>query len=337
MMILKRIVPGFFISLLAFIGVFYLWGSSSTQDSNSYASIAINNSIVPTAPKDTLSIVTFNLGYLSGMTNNIAVDRSPTLFDQNLAHTIDLFHSVQPDFIAFQEIDFDSDRSFNVNQLQEITTQHPYTYAASAVNWDKTYVPFPYWPISQQFGKILSGQGLVSHYEIGSNKIIPLVKPKDNPFYYNAFYLDRLAQVSIIKVGTTELIIINVHLEAFHANTRDEQIKTVLREFHKYSETNPVILCGDFNSTPPNASMPYQEDHVISTILADYQIEMAINMEENKLNESEYFTFNSDQPTKRIDYIFYNPKFIQILDARVLTESKQISDHLPVWMKFALR
>tara|TARA_R110002050_G_scaffold204327_1_gene339647 strand:+ start:138788 stop:139603 length:816 start_codon:yes stop_codon:yes gene_type:complete len=271
------------------------------------------------------------------MTNNKAVDRSEKMYTTNLNHSISLFNKMAPDLIAFQEIDFDADRSYNRNQMEAIANSIPYPYSAAAVNWDKRYVPFPYWPISQQFGKIVSGQAVLSKFPIVENTIHKLVKPEGNPFYYNAFYLDRLAQITRINIGKNDLILINVHLEAFHAETRDTQIKTVLGIVHQYSEQNPVILCGDFNSTPPGVSNPYQNDHVIQALLADFQLEMAINMDANKNDESAYFTFNSENPDKRIDYFFYNPKFIKFLDARVLTEAEQISDHLPVWMKFVIR
>jgi endonuclease/exonuclease/phosphatase family metal-dependent hydrolase len=323
--------------LISFITWFFFWGSSATLPANEYNEIKANSNQIETPLQDTYSLVTYNLGYLSGMTNNKSVDRSADLFQTNLNKTVALFNDIQPDFIAFQEIDFNAHRSFKLNQMDEITTQNSYNYSAKAVNWDKQYVPFPYWPISQQFGLINSGQAILSEYEIIKNDIITLQKPEKNPFYYNAFYLDRLAQVSIIDLGKQQLVVINVHLEAFHPDTRNQQIKTVLGIFHKYSEKFPVILCGDFNSTPPGASNPYQNDNVIKTILADYQIEMAINMQANEANESDYYTFNSETPDRRIDYFFYNPKFIEVLDARVLTEAKQISDHLPVWFKFKFR
>ena len=334
---MKNLLKLFFLAIIVFVIGFFFWGSSSTLSDNEYSAIYGNSNESINQRTDTFSIVTYNLGYLSGMTNNKAVDRTADFFTANLAQSVKLFNSLKPDFIAFQEIDFDATRSYNVDQMKEIATQNNYKFYAKAVNWDKQYVPFPYWPISQQFGKIVSGQAVLSKYPITQNAITSLIKPEGNPFYYNAFYLDRLAQVTQVKLNKTTLFIINVHLEAFDPETRNTQIKTVLGLYHQYSEKFPVILCGDFNSTPPGATNPWQDDHVIQTMLADFQTEMAINMEANKETESDFYTFNSESPDKRIDYFFYNPKFIKILDARVLTEAKQISDHLPVWMKFTLR
>ena len=333
---IKKIGIGIVVFLI-FVSGFYFWASAPAHSLDDYQDIIEINYVDIPSPKDTLSIITFNVGYLSGMTNNRAVDRNFKLFEDNLHKSLNVLQALSPDFIAFQEIDFGSDRSYHVNQLNEFQKNMKFPYAAKAVNWDKTYVPFPYWPISQQFGNIYSGQAVLSNYPLIGMDIIPLVKPVNNPFYYNAFYLDRIIQVAKIKVGKKEMVIINLHLEAFHANTRDAQIITVLREVHKYSEKYPVLVVGDFNSTPPEATHPYQDDHVIKTILSDFQLEMAIGMDQNKKNESANFTFPSDSPSGRLDYIFYNPKFVQIIDARVVGESEQVSDHLPVYMKFALR
>lgn len=333
---MKRIFLVFITVLLAGVIFFYFWGSSSTLSSESYYQIhKLDNA--SKRNQDTLSIITYNLGYLSGMTNNLPLERTDTFFSNNLSAAIRLFDHMQPDIIAIQEIDFDADRSFNTNQMMEISHQNHFPYAAQAINWDKTYVPFPYWPIRLHFGKVVSGQAVLSNFPILKNEIHVLAKPEENPFYYNAFYLDRLAQLTVVEINKSPLIIINVHLEAFHSSTRDIQVKKLLELFHLYSEKYPVILCGDFNSTPPNASDPWQEDHVIQTLLADYQMEMAMGLSDNQQNESQYFTFSSESPSKRIDYFFYNPKFVQFIDAQVITEAGTISDHLPVEMKFVLR
>ena len=335
---MKRVLWSFLVALISGVVFFFFWGSSTNIHQDAYAEIEVSTSTAtPYQLGDTLSIMTYNLGYLSGMTNNLPLERTETLFSNHLTQATALIQQTQPDIIAFQEIDFDADRSFNVDQLSALSTAHTFTSNARAINWDKRYVPFPYWPISLQFGKVVSGQALLSRFSITDNEIYTLVKPEGNPFYYNAFYIDRLAQVSTVQIGKKSLIVINVHLEAFHADTRDIQIRTVLKLFHQYSEKYPVILCGDFNSTPPYIAQPWQDDHVIQTLLADYQMEMAIGLEENNKNEADYFTFSSETPTKRIDYFFYNPKFVQFIDARVVHEAGTISDHLPVSMRFVLR
>ena len=77
-----------FVCLLFVIVGFYFWASSpniSANDYNNsgqydYSSSASNDSII--------SIITYNIGYLSGMTNNLPIERPKSLFDQNLNKVI---------------------------------------------------------------------------------------------------------------------------------------------------------------------------------------------------------------------------------------------------------
>ena len=50
-----------------------------------------------------------------------------------------------------------------------------------------------------------------------------------------------------------------------------------------------------------------------------------------------YNTFNSGDPVEKIDYIFYDPARIRKVDARVVKEMGEISDHLPMYMKFIIK
>jgi len=45
--------------------------------------------------------------------------------------------------------------------------------------------------------------------------------------------------------------------------------------------------------------------------------------------------FDSEKPYEKIDYIFYNNKYLACLSAEVLNEADEISDHLPVRSVFA--
>ena len=324
--------------LITGLGTFFFWGSSANWNSEDYATVLELNPIqAKVSQKDTFSILTYNIGYLSGMTNNTAKNRPEELFTDNLAKTISLLQEIQPDIVAFQEIDLQSNRSYFHDQVRDIGESSGFHQAALGVNWDKRYIPFPYWPISMHFGQMVSGQAVLSKFPIIENHIDTLSKPENNPFYYNAFYIERLAQTVKIQVGERDLFIINVHLEAFDAATRDRQIEEVLKIYQYYASNSPVILCGDFNSTLPNASFPYQDDHVLESLLTQPHLQMAISMEENAKNESRYFTFNSVSPDRRIDYFFFNPEFIQFVEAEVMHDAGQISDHLPVRMVFAFK
>ncbi|MGJ1204120.1 endonuclease/exonuclease/phosphatase family protein [Sphingobacterium lactis] len=326
---MKRIFY-FLLINLALIGIpltaFYLWASSGTSDESAISGIKQlpNTALRTDFPGDsTVSIMTYNIGYLSGMTNNLSIKANKEFHDANMAVMKDYLKGNQPDIIAFQEIDYGSKRSFETDQEQEIA-QGIYPFAARAVNWNKNYLPFPHWPISVHFRKVISGQSVISKFPITGQHIDTLSRVQDEPFYYRDFYLNRLAQICTLKVGNQQVMVINVHLEAFDRDTRQIHSESVLKLFQDYSQKFPTIIVGDFNSDP-------NEDKSTIRTFFDQGIASAAVQGDKNL-----FTYPADNPDVRIDYIFYSPHF-ELLESKVVKEVGDISDHLPVFAKLKLK
>lgn len=312
----------FLIILLIAIGVFYFWASSANLDISEYQKIE-SYSVDPGVINDSIyTIATYNIGYLSGMTNNTAADRPQSLFDQNLKKVQQVFKKLNIDIVALQEIDYDASRSYHIDQQKRLS-EIGYPYAARAVNWDKKYVPFPYLPFSSHFGKIISGQSIVSRFPIEEHERMVLSRVENDYFWRQAFYIDRLAQVISLTINGQKVKIINVHAEAFDAPTREKHLKTVADIYKKYASEYPTFLLGDFNTDPGKEKMLH---HILE--VGD------IKMAETDLSQQ---TFPADHPEKRIDFIFYNPSRIEKVNARVLKEVEVASDHLPVMMRFKLQ
>ena len=232
--------------------------------------------------------------------------------------------------ICLQEIDFNAARSFGIDQMEALAQSGRFVSGYRSINWDKRYVPFPYWPPSNHFGQIVSGQALLSHHEMVEQETI-ILKPNSNaPAWYLAFYLDRLLQITQIDFLGTPVVIMNAHLQAFDKATRLEQIKTVKQAFEKYASDHPVILMGDFNSEVPTLA---ENGDAIDLLMETAWISSAIPFEVADLNK----TFSSETPERMIDYIFYNSNHWLCIEARVLSEAGEISDHLPVIAKFKLK
>lgn len=327
-------IGGISLGLIIFaVVVFYFWGSSNAHPREKYVEVVDYPGSTPTTNKKEFTIITYNIGYLSGLTNNKAVDRSKNLFDDNLKTVINALKPLNADFIGFQEIDLASKRSFKVNQVSELAEALSFNQAAIAVNWDKNYVPFPYWPFTAHFGKILSGQAVLSRYPINKNRRIVLDKVASKPFFYNAFYLDRVAQVSEIQIDNRSLIVINVHLEAFDAPTRKKQTEYIQKLLSEYVDEYPVLLIGDFNSTVP--PIPENPEPTVDILLKTAAIKSAFPAE--ALNNPKIATFPSDKPKFKLDYVFYTPKNVEVVEWRIVDEVKQASDHLPVMVKFRFK
>lgn len=333
---MKKVVFGIGLLLVCSVLVFYFWGSSSHYPSSKYDEIKVYHHDYKTQG-DTLKIMTYNIGYLSGMTNNMAVGRNEELFKANLDRSIALLSAYQPDIIGLQEIDFGSNRSYYHNQLDIVGTKLNYANSSVAVNWDKSYVPFPYWPIKHHFGKMLSGQAVLSKMQIVMNRFVVLEKPVNAPFYYNQFYLERLIQISKILVNGEPVILMNIHLEAFDLETRQLHAAHVLSVFEEYAKEFPVLLVGDFNAIPSFVSSSDEAESTMSIFINHPLLDMAISEEQYWQNDNKYFTFDSEKPTKKIDYIFFTKNSIEKIASGVAREAGDISDHLPVWMSFRLR
>ncbi|MBU3010420.1 endonuclease/exonuclease/phosphatase family protein [Polaribacter vadi] len=320
-----KIIFRFFLLLIVACVLFFFWASSSTLNESEYEDLNVINADQKTENDSIFSIVTYNIGYLSGMTNNLPVAKPKSLFDTNLKKVLSETKKINPDIIAFQEIDYDASRSYNINQEQEIANLG-YGFRAKAVNWDKRYLPFPYWPISMHFGKVVSGQSIISKYPLKDQQRFVLQRVADAPFHRNAFYLDRLAQIVKVTLNKQEVVLINIHLEAFDKVTRVKQFDEVLKLFNQYKKDYPTILLGDFNSEARD------KDAIIQKMFALKDIGNAAFNQSDIKN-----TFDSKAPVKRIDYIFYTKNSIEYISGKVLNEFEQASDHLPVFMEFKLK
>lgn len=321
----------FILVCIIFVG-FYLWASSSVLDPLEKPNSIYQISSGAEEQDDTLSVMTFNIGYLSGMTNNKSVERTSSLFDTHADALLKCLKSSAVDILAMQEIDFASARSYDVDQLDLIAKQGGFNYAAKALNWDKRYVPFPYWPFKHHFGKVKSGQAIVSKFKIHNHTINTLPKPLDQPFYYNDFYLDRLVQTIVIHVNKKPLTIMNVHLEAFSKKTRSIQLRYVFEKFKRSAITTPTILLGDFNE-------PFfpEENSYMSPFYNSSIIGQAISPQELQAYPEKHFTYSAETPKAKIDYIFYSKAHIEMFSAETITATQLLSDHLPVLMRFKLK
>lgn len=321
---IKFIFRLLFLLIIATI-VFFFWASSSTLKETEYVSLTKVDVQNQLENDSIFSIVTYNIGYLSGMTNNRPIAKPKSLFDENLQKVLAETQKVNPTIIAFQEIDYDATRSYNINQEEQIA-QLGFPYRARTINWDEHYVPFPYWPISMHFGKVVSGQSIISKYPIKEQQRIVLQRVADAPFYRNAFYLERLAQVVKVVLMDQEIMIINVHLEAFDKATRVKQFDEVVKLFNQYKEKYPTILLGDFNSEATDKTAVIQKMFAMKNVgNAAFNVDKIEN------------TFDSKAPYKRIDYIFYTKNSIEYISGKVLNEFEEASDHLPVFMEFKLK
>jgi endonuclease/exonuclease/phosphatase family metal-dependent hydrolase len=182
-----------------------------------------------------------------------------------------------------------------------------------------------------------SGQAVLSRFPILENKCYFFIKPLNKPFWYKLFYIERALQCVKIRLSPSRTIdLYNVHLEAFHVNTRKIQMKQLLEVKVKNDFTSGFIL-GDFNALPPNAS---KKNNFSDEPEIDFRSDNTIKTMHEKSNLKEVmidaFSFPSGNPTRRLDYVFFSEDFI--LQKGVIDENAGTgSDHLPVVSIFQVK
>jgi len=310
-------------------GVLFFFWASAGQLSEAELAQTETYAADPAAPgRDTLTVMTYNIGFLSGMTNNKPVVRSESLFTANMSQAVDLFRTVNPGVVGLQEVDYGSARSFYVRQLDTLATRLGYTAAARAVNWNVRYLPFPYgWP-AVHYGRVLSGQAVLGRLPVRQHRRYVLPRPPQ-PFYRSAFYLDRLAQAALIDIGGRPLVVLNVHLEAYHDSTRERQARVVRAIYDSVVRPGvPVFLLGDFNS-----EVAASDDATMDLLLDETDLRPVRDRA-----DSTAATYPAADPTKNIDHILYRPSLITPVAASVRCgpSAHPPSDHCAVAMSAVL-
>jgi len=284
------------------------------------------------------TLISYNMGYASGNKNNRPVALSEAEIEKNLSEMNGTLWKLHADVIALQEVDLDAARTFHIDQMNRLALGLQIQHMAYAVTWNKRYVPWPYWPIATQFGKMISGQAVLSRYPIVEHQVFDFPKPRSNPFWYNWFYIDRKVQKVVIEIAENRRVTIwNVHLEAFDEVTRTEQtealIELIRTDLKKTRVSQPTFVLGDFNS--PSDFDPTAKTASIKKWEKSRK-DIALFLEKTGLMlASGEWSIPSWKPVKKIDHIFYDGVLIPLVVSGTVTGIKA-SDHLPVWGSFEL-
>ncbi len=151
------------------------------------------------------------------------------------------------DMVILQEVDTDSKRTYGINETEMLSIGQ----SVHALNYSCPFVPIPWPPI----GKVHSGLMTSSEYRIDEAERVSLPCPFSWPL--STANLKRCLLVSRLPVEGSgkELVLVNLHLEAYDDNTgkiaQTRQLMDLLRE--EYEKGNYVIAGGDFNQTFPGS------------------------------------------------------------------------------------
>lgn len=210
---------------------------------------------------DSIKLVAWNIGYAAlGDNADFFMDGGKMVYSAdeervrtNLNAIISEVKAQDPDILLLQEIDVNSDRSYHMNQPRYFENLG-YSNSAFANNFKVEFAPFPIPPM----GKIDSGIATYSKFATNSATRIQLPCPFSWPI--RTFNLKRCLLITRIPVeGGKELVIVNLHLEAYDEGegkaAQAQMLMDVFRE--ETAKGNYVIAGGDFNQSFSSVTVNY--------------------------------------------------------------------------------
>lgn len=341
---------GYCFSLFALIflglGLFLYWGLGTTLPKESMVELPpVPPGTTPPEAPPTLSVVSYNMGHAQGIKDNAWDYRDKKTTENQLRMVADAMKAMDADIFLLQEVDLDSNRTFHINQIEFLKEQTGLPYEACALVWDKNYLPYPYWPPSHHLGYLKSANCILSRFPLSNHHRYVFDKPKSNSFWYNWGYIDRAIQRVDVTIGEQKLALLNVHLEAWDAPTREEQIK-ILHDYMKKIDL-PIILGGDFNTIPPHSGKNsgfsddpqanYSLENTMPWFYTSDEKLIVPTISEQYKDAFDLYTFPSNAPDRRLDYIFLMGGNLSFIDFRVVKEAGIASDHLPVMARINYR
>lgn len=254
---------------------------------------------------------------------------------ENISNILDYINHYNPNFLLIQEIDENSHRSYNVNQIK-MFDEDLMSNRAFAYNFKTKYVPIP---IMHPLGEVNSGLYTASNFTI--DKARRISHPNFFKYPVRLFNLKRALLETRYNIEGTDkqLVVYNLHIDAYvnkeaKAKQTEHLIKVIEEE---YKKGNYVIAAGDFNQ-----------------ILEEYKNDKNTSDTAKFEGKSEYFDlyFESGVPTCRYGNVPYkkdDPRVIEkIIDGYLVSKNIEVtyvktyemdfmfSDHNPVLLDFKL-
>ena len=231
----------------------------------------------------TLRILAYNVHHCEGTDGVLDVARIARLIQEH-----------DPDLAVLQEIDKETRRTDAVDQTQRLgglTGMH------------------------SVFGRFMDYQG--GDYGMAILSRYPIIQTENHPLPPGAEPRTALAVRVAVGEPKTEIVVVGIHLYRTQ-DQRMAQAEAVIAALT--SQDGPVILAGDFNSTPGGP--------VMNRLAEEW---------ESVPKAGSPFTFPSHDPGREIDhFLVRNLGRLRPLAARVLDE-EIASDHRPILLDLEIR
>lgn len=350
-----NLIKGFLVLVSMLVGTFVLliiYLMITDYSPKDHLNIALMDN--PTAQINTgdeLKILTWNIGYAGlDQSQDFFMDGghkskpdSTEVVKYNLEGMVDVIKAQECDVIMLQEVDLNSDRTYNIDELKYLSSHLGDYGNAFAYNYKVKYVPVPLPPL----GKIEAGQ--MTLFNTQSYMSQRLALPGQYAFPKSLVMLDRCALVNYQKIEDSDrlLVLINAHFSAYDDGSIRSQQMAYIKAFIKeeYEKGNYVILGGDFNQTfdfVDDSKFPLYQDGKFYTpykissdwVMAGWKWGVGTNAPTYRLLNGPYE--EGITQVGIIDGFLVSPN-LKITSVEVLDQNFLYSDHNPVMMTLKLK
>lgn len=252
------------------------------------------------------------------------------------------------DFALIQEVDFDSIRSYHVDERAQLIGQFPDQSSTFAVNY---HSPFLFYPFTQPHGISNSGLLTLSESPIASatRRSLPI-----SDGLKKFLDLDRAYSINRIPVENgKELVILNTHTSAYgtDGDLQTQQMKKMFDDMKaEYDKGNYVIAGGDWNHDFTGDSK-YKLNNATPKDLdaLSWCAEFPVDLIPQGFSRVTDYASGLRPSTRNTDIPYSKDSFVVTLDGFIISDNVestyvdvvdtgfQFSDHNPVEMRFKLK
>ncbi|KAF1329608.1 Rxlr-like protein, partial [Globisporangium splendens] len=226
-------------------------------------------------------------------------------YAKRMAHLVRFVHEAKADIIGFQEVRYDGvfGGGGNHAQVQHLADRLPgYQYVYQpAMSYLNAHSPYE---------RIEEGPAVFSKHPIVQTDYLLLSRDPNDP---NDSH-QRLCLHAVIDVPGWGLIDVYVTHLSLSERSREKTMVEIWK-YMRAGEGKTQVLLGDLNAEPQSQGLQFLRGEVEllgeTTDLKDAYLEKHIEPEprsEDPVDRHDRFTFPSDNPVKRIDFILYRGK-----------------------------
>ncbi len=260
----------------------------------------------------------------------------------------DIIKENDVDFALIQEVDFDSTRSYHVDERRQLIDRFPDYSSVFAVNYHSAFL---FYPFLQPHGASNSGLLTLSESGISSatRRSLPIAES-----FKKFLDLDRAYSVSYMPVENgRELVMINIHTSAYgtDGDLQTRQMQMLFDDMNaEYQKGNYVICGGDFNHDFTGDSKFKLNDATPEELEAlAWCAEFPDELIPKGFSRVTDYASGLRPSTRNTDIPYSEDSFVVTLDGFIVSDNVQptfvdvidtgfkYSDHNPVKLKFKLK